>query len=151
MRDQDERRRRQGRHVRLRAIGTAVIAVGALASCTGENLFTGPSLGGGLTGPTVEITTPAADATVAAGDSVQVSASVTSSNGVSQVTFSGFFTTGTTAYIAQIVSLPNPADTTLSKFLQPAGTGTGEAKIIVEATDILGGSSADTVTVTIGS
>ena len=141
----------EGRQIRLRAAAVAAVAIAAVAGCTGENLFTGPSLGGGLLGPTVEITTPAAGATVGVGDSVQVTAKMTSDNGVTQVTFSGRFGTGTTAFISQVVSLPSSTDTTVSRFLKQAGTTAGTAKIIVEARDLLGSSTADTVTVTIGS
>jgi len=37
----------------------------------------------------------------------------------------------------------------VSRFLKPAGVTTGAVRIIVEAKDILGGTSADTVAVTI--
>lgn len=148
MKPHAKKRPQAGRPIRSRAAATAIVTFAALAGCTGENLFTGPSLGGTLLGPTVEITAPAANATLAAGDSVQVTVSAASSNGVNQVTFSGVFNTGTTAYISQVVSLSSQ-DTTLSRFLKPAGTGTGAARIIVQATDILGGAAADTVLVTI--
>jgi uncharacterized protein YfaS (alpha-2-macroglobulin family) len=128
----------------------ATFILAAIAACTGENLFTGPALGGTLLGPTVEITAPAAGATVAPGDSVQVTVNVASANGVSQVTFSGVFGTGTAAFISQVVSLSSQ-DTTLSRFLKQTGTTTGSAMIIVKASDLLAASAADTVTVTIGS
>jgi hypothetical protein len=127
----------------------ATFVLAAIAACTGENLFTGPSVGGILLGPTVDITAPAEGAAVT-GDSVQVTAHVASDNGITQVTFSGVFSTGTAAYITQVVSLSSQ-DTTLSRFLKRSGTGTGSAKIIVQASDLLGGSAADMVTVTIGS
>jgi len=150
MKAQAQKRPSVGHPTRSHALVATAAAFAVLAGCTGENLFTGPALGGTLLGPTVEITVPAAGAAVAAGDSVQVTASVASDIGVNQVTFSGSFTTGTTAYITQVVSLSSQ-DTTLSRFLKPAGTTTGSARIIVEATDLLGGAGADTVTVTIGS
>jgi hypothetical protein len=128
---------------------TSFVALAGLAACTGENLFTGPALGGSLLGPTVDISAPAAGATVAATDSVQVTANVASDNGITQVTFSGLFSTGTAAYISQVVSL-SATDTTISRFLKRAGTTTGAAKIIVQATDLLGGVAADTVSITIG-
>ena len=126
--------------MRLRPVAAAVLALAAVAACTGENLFTGPSLGGGLSGVTVAITAPAEGATFATGDSVQVTARVASVNGVTQVTLSGAFATGTSAFVTQVVSVPNSPDTTLSRFLRRAGTTTGSAKIIVQATDLLGGS-----------
>ena len=151
MKPHDEMRPSEGRRIQLRSVSAAVFAMAALAACTGENLFTGPSLGGGALGPTVDITAPAAGATFATGDSVQVTATVTSANGVTQVTLSGSFATGASAFVTQVVSLPNSPDTTLSRFLKRAGTNTGSARIIVQATDLLGGSGADTVAVTIGS
>ena len=127
----------------------AVAGLAMVAACTGENLFTGPSLGGTLLGPSVEIDAPAANAAVGAADSVQVTTTVASQNGVTQVTFSGVFPSGTAAYISQVVSLPNPQDTTISRFLLRSGTATGGASIIVQATDLLGATAADTVAITI--
>jgi hypothetical protein len=129
----------------------AMAAFAVVAGCTGENLFTGPttSSSGSLLGPTVEITAPAANAGVLLGDSVQVTAKITSDNGVNQVTFSGVFTTGATAFVSQAVTLASVTDTTISRYLKQAGTVTGTAKIIVQASDILGNIGADTVSVTI--
>jgi len=128
-----------------------MVGFAVVAGCTGENLFTGPTTGssGSLLGPTVEISAPAANAVIALGDSVQVTAKVTSDNGVNQVTFSGVSGTGATVFVSQVVTLANATDTTVSRFLQQAGTVTGAAKIIVQARDILGGTGADTVSVTI--
>ncbi|MDH3423642.1 MAG: hypothetical protein OEN00_11665, partial [Gemmatimonadota bacterium] len=145
----DEKRPVEGRRIRLRVAAAAVAGLAVMAACTGDNLFTGPSLGGTLLGPSVEIEAPAANAVVGATDSVQVRTTVASENGVTQVTLSGVFPTGTAAYISQVVSLPNPQDTTISRFLKRSGTATGSARIIVQATDLLGGTAADTVTITI--
>jgi hypothetical protein len=145
MKAQSQERPQDGRQFRLRAVA---VAFAVLVGCTGDNLFTGPSLGGGLLGPTVEISAPAAGASVPSADSLQVTAKVASSNGVTQVTFGGTFTTGTAAYTQQVVTLSSQ-DTTISRFLKRAGTGSGSARIIVQATDLLGASAADTVTITI--
>jgi hypothetical protein len=140
-----------GRGIQARAAFAAMVGFAVVAGCTGENLFTGPttSTDGSLLGPTVEITAPAANAVVVLGDSVPVTAKITSDNGVNQVTFSGVFGTGATAFVSQTVTLASVTDTTISRFLQQSGTVTGAAKIIVQARDILGNTGADTVSVTI--
>lgn len=121
-----------------------------VAGCTGENLFTGPATGGGsLLGPTVDITAPAANTVVAIGDSVQVTARVTSASGVNQVTFSGVNASGGAAFVSQVITVSNASDTTISRFLKQSGTVTGGASIIVQAKDVTGGLGADTVAVTI--
>jgi hypothetical protein len=141
-----------GRRTRLRLGVAGVLALAAAVACTGENIFplsVAKSGGGGLEAPTVEISTPAANAALTQGDSVQVTAAIMSTNALSTVTFSGSFTGGTAAYIQQVVSATGATDTTLSRFLQPSGTQTGNARVIVKATDVLGNSGADTVQVTI--
>lgn len=145
----DASRSDDGRQVRLRRV--FAYALVALAACTGENIFPlSVSSGGGSLGPPeVQITAPAASAALTLGDSVQVTASVTAENGVGQVTFLGTFDAGASAYVQQVVPLSGQADTTLSRFLQPAGTVTGAARIIVQATDLLGNQGADTVSVTV--
>lgn len=132
---------------RLVALAVAVTAIG----CTGENLFTGPSSGGSQFGPTVEVTAPPAGAIIALGDSVQVTADVVSSTGVSQVTFSGTFENGVSAFISQVVVLQSAQDTTISRFLRQAANTNGSVRIIVQARDLVGKIGADTVLVTIGS
>jgi len=119
--------------------------------CTGENLFTGPSTGGSQLGPTVEVTAPGAGAIIALGDSVQVTADVTSSTGVSQVTFSGTFSNGVAAFISELVVLQSAQDTTVSRFLRQASGTNGSVRIVVQARDVVGRIGADTVLVTIGS
>ena len=152
MTERDELRPKSGRAIQARAAVAAMAAFAIVAGCTGDNLFTGPSTGstGSLLPPTVDISAPAANAVIATGvDSIQVTARVTGENGVTEVTFSGVFTGGTAAFVTQVVALSNSRDTTVSRFLKRAGTGTGAAKIIVQAKDILGGTGADTVSVTI--
>jgi hypothetical protein len=117
-----------------------------MPACAGENLFQG--LATSDQGPRVEITAPSAGAAVAAGDSVQVSADITGQRGISQVKFSATFTSGGgAALVEQTVTLANPPDTTLARFMRRSGATTGSASIIVEATDALGDKGADTVAV----
>jgi len=141
----------RGRRIGLRAAAVGLAASVLIIGCTGENLFTGPVTGGSTLVPTVEITTPGDGTTIAVGDSVLVTAKLTSANGVTQVTMSGVFSSGPTAFISQVISLPTSPDTTISRFLKQAGITTGSAKIIVQASDVFGGTGSDTVSVTIGS
>ncbi|MBM4182777.1 MAG: hypothetical protein FJ207_00975 [Gemmatimonadetes bacterium] len=134
----------KGRSTDLRR-AAALVAALALPGCAGENLFTGSATVD--QGPQVEITAPATNTGVAAGDSVQVTANITGPRGLSQVTFTGAFTAGGTAFTAQTVTLANPPDTTVSRFMKRSGATTGNATIIVEATDALGDKGADTVAV----
>jgi Bacterial Ig domain len=134
--------------VRVR-VGVGILVVAVLAACTGDNLFTGLAISNQLTGPVVNITSPGANQTVAVGAPVTVTAHVTSSQGVSQMVFSGVFAGGSAAFTSQTFQLPNPKDTTLTTSLQQAGTSTGSAEITVQATDILGATGADTVGITI--
>lgn len=139
---------RPGRSIRLR-LAVGVLAAGVLAACAGENLFTELGASTGLLGPEVEITAPQANLALAVGDSVQVTANVSASDGVSQVKYTGLFEGGATAFLEQIVPLPNPQDTTVSRYMKQAGTTTGSVRIIVEARDLLGETGADTVVVVI--
>lgn len=127
-------------------LAAVLLAAVALPACAGENLFTGSATV--EQGPEVTITAPSANAGVAAGDSVQVLADVTGQRGISQVKFSGTFASGgATALVEQLVTLPNPPDTTISRFMRRSGGTTGNVNIIVEATDVLGDKGADTVVV----
>jgi hypothetical protein len=116
-----------------------------VGACAGENLFTG--IASGDQGPQVEITAPVAGASVATNDSVQVTANVIGTRGISQVKFSGALDAGGAAFADQIVTLANPSDTTMSRFMRRTGATNGNAKIIVEATDALGDKGADTVAI----
>jgi hypothetical protein len=123
--------------------------VGSLPACTGDNLFTGVGALAGLLGPDVEITAPQNNLGLAVGDSVQVTANVSSPEGVATVKYSGLFTGGATAFTEIVVTLPNPQDTTVSRYMKQIGTTTGTVRVIVEATDALGETGADTVNVII--
>jgi hypothetical protein len=142
--------RRPGKRRRVASrFGGAVAAAGVLAACTGDNLFTG--LGRSVPQkPEVTITAPPAGITVPVGDSVRVTATIESTQGVSQVSFSGILDAGGGAFTAVDVTLPNPRDTTLSRVLRRTTSTAGGARIIVEATDILGRRGSDTVAVQLG-
>lgn len=135
---------------RAGVLGSCALLVSV--ACTGENFFplsVAGAGGGELEAPTVEISQPAEDADLILGDSVQVTAAITSTNGVNQVTLSGSFESGASAYVQQVVSLAGATDTTISRFLQPAGTAAGAARIVVLAADVLGNDGADTVSVNV--
>jgi hypothetical protein len=104
----------------------------------------------GLLGPEVEITAPQANVNLAVGDSVEVTANLSSPDGITSVKFSGTFAGGQAAFTEIVVgSLPSPQDTTMTRMMRQAGTGTGNVRVIVEATDALGEKGADTVNVII--
>jgi hypothetical protein len=127
----------------------ALLVAAVLPACTGDNLFTGLGASVGLLGPEVDITVPAANLALAVGDSVQVTANVSSPDGITQVKWTGTFTTGAGAWQDVVVTLPNPQDTTVSRYLRQLGVQTGSARIIVEATEVGGDVGADTVLVSI--
>jgi hypothetical protein len=132
----------------LRFAATLAVAV-ALPACTGDNLFTGVGALAGLLGPEVEITAPQNNLGLSVGDSVQVTATVSSPNGVSTVKYSGLFSGGAPALTEILVTLPNVQDSTVSRYMKQIGSTTGTVRVIVEATDALGEKGADTVNVII--
>lgn len=129
--------------------GLAVALAGAVAACTGDNTFTGIGFAGPQA-PEVTITEPQANVTVASGDSVKVTATIESVQGVSQVTFTSLLDGGGDAFTPISVSLQNPQDTTLSRYMKRTTTTAGSARIIVRAVDVLGDDGADTVAVSLG-
>ncbi|MSR20871.1 MAG: hypothetical protein EXR91_07820 [Gemmatimonadetes bacterium] len=139
---------RPGRGRRLRLAG-AVLVEASLPACTGDNLFTGLGALSGLLGPEVEITAPQANLTLAVGGSVQVTANVSAPDGVTNVSFKGVFTGRSVAFTEIPFTLPVPQDTTVTRTLVPAGASTGTVRVIVTASDALGETGADTVTVSI--
>ena len=130
-------------------LAAVMLVAAALPACTGDNLFTGLGAFAGLLGPEVEITAPSNNATLGVGDSVQVTANLTSPDGVTTVSFKGLFTGGSVAFTEIPFTLPAPQDTTVTRILAPAGASTGTVLIIVTAGDALGEQGADTVTVSI--
>jgi hypothetical protein len=129
--------------------GVAVVIAGVFAACTGDNTFTGLGFAGPQR-PEVTITAPQANISIAAGDSVEVKATITSVQGVSQVTFTSLLDGGGNAFTPISVTLPNPQDTTLARFMIRATATAGSARIIVRAVDVLGDDGADTVAVSLG-
>lgn len=151
MRPLDEMRPEQGRGAASRFAG-AVLAATVVAACAGENLFTGPGTGGGLTGPQVDITAPQPNITIAPGDSVEVTANVTAVGGVTEVSFTGTLLAGGSAPFAPVVvALSSVTDTTVSRYLKRSGATGGAAEIIVTAKDAAGDEGADTISVNLGS
>jgi hypothetical protein len=130
-------------------LAAALLVAGTVPACTGDNLFTGVGAFAGLLGPEVQITAPQNNLGLAVGDSVQVTANVSSPNGVSSVKYSGLFSGGAPAFTEIVVTLPSPQDSTVSRYMKPTGTTTGTVRVIVEATDALGETGADTVNVII--
>lgn len=146
--NQTMRPSRRGRSGRLRLAAVALVAV-TLPACTGENLFTGLGATTGILGPEVDITAPQPNVALSVGDSVQVTANLSAPDGVSSVKYTGLFSGGGIAFTEIQFTLPSPQDTTVSRFMKQAGTTTGNVRIIVEATDLLGAKGADTVVVII--
>jgi len=150
MRHDEPTRLPEGAATRATPFAIGVLALVALAACAGENLFTGPVLGGGISGPQVEITEPQANITLAVGDSVKVTASMTSSLGIVSVDFVGNLDEGGAAFTPVSFALPSPQDTTVFRYLKRSGTTAGSASIIVTATDEIGDVGADTVAIVLG-
>ena len=151
MRPLEESRPGEGRHA-LARVGGAVLTVAVVAACAGENLFTGPASGGGLLGPQVEITAPQPNITIALEDSVNVTANVSSNEGITEVSFTGTLDAGGPApFTPVVVPLTAVTDTTLSRYLKRSGTTGGAARIIVTAKDVSGDTGADTISVNLGS
>jgi hypothetical protein len=157
--------------MRIRPLTAVLVFGGALlvAACDGENLFSGPrgqTIGGSTSDdvkpPTVEINTPRGDSLSAKpiGDSVFVSVHVTDNVGVRSVKFFGIARRGNadlgtdtvvTRFQTKEVTLPDPRDTTLTRYILPTPDSIKEtAQIVVEAQDSLGNLSTDTVALILG-
>jgi hypothetical protein len=77
-----------------------------------------------------------------------VTASITATRGITGAVFSGSLDAGGAAFVNQtFASAGTLSDTTLAYYMRRSGATTGNAKIIVEATDALGDKGADTVAV----
>ena len=151
MKPLEELRPGEGRPALARA-GGAFLAAAVVAACAGENLFTGPVQGGGLLGPQVEITAPQPNISIAPGDSVNVTATLSSSEGITEVSFTGTLDAGGPApFTPVVVPLTAVTDTTMSRYLKRSGATAGAARIIVTAKDLTGDTGADTISVTLGS
>jgi hypothetical protein len=141
-------RGRGGRRAASR-FAAVVTTAGILAACTGDNTFTGIGFAGPQK-PQVNITAPQANITIAVGDSVQVTATIQAPEGASSVSFTSLLDGGGNAFTPISVTLPNPKDTTVSRYMKRVTNTAGSARIIVRATDVLGGAGADTVAVLLG-
>ncbi|HUG36614.1 MAG TPA: hypothetical protein VML54_06660, partial [Candidatus Limnocylindrales bacterium] len=83
---------------------------------------------------------------------VNVTATLTSGDGITEVVWSGTLDAGGPAPFTPItVPLTAVNDTTMSRFLKRSGATAGAAKIIVTARDVFGATGADTISVTLGS
>jgi delta 1-pyrroline-5-carboxylate dehydrogenase len=145
------RRPESGRRTSTRLAG-ALLAGVVVAACAGENTFTFAASATDLLGPEVDITAPIPPVTIAPGDSVQVTATLTSSEGITEVSWTGTLDAGGAApFTPIVVPLTAVLDTTMSRFVVRSGATGGAAKIIVTARDISGDTGADTISVTLGS
>src|SRR5262245_28126577 len=105
-----------------------ILAAVALPACTGDNLFTGLGALGGLLGPEVDITVPANNFAMSVGDSITVTANVSAPDGVSQVSFRGIFSGGSTALNTITFTVPAPQDTTVTRVMRQSGAQTGNVR-----------------------
>ena len=131
-----------------RVLALSVAAV--LSGCAGENLFS-LAAGVGAGGPTVEITAPAADLTVAVGTPLQIRATVNAPSGLQSAQYSAVYTgDGTAAYTSETESFSNPPFADLDNTLNAvAGQGEGDVWAIVRVVDGTGEAKADTVKITL--
>jgi hypothetical protein len=153
MRALEDMRPGEGRRP-LARVGGAILALAVAAGCAGENIF--PTFvvdrQGSLLGPQVDITAPLPPVTIAPGDSVNVTARLSSADGITEVVWSGALVAGGPAPFTPVtVPLVAVTDTTMSRFLRRTGATGGAALIIVTARDIFGQTGADTISVTLGS
>ncbi|MEM7417457.1 MAG: hypothetical protein AAF389_18340 [Gemmatimonadota bacterium] len=131
--------------------GAALVA-GALflAACAGENLFSVTAAVGG-TGPSVDITTPTANFSLAVGDSILIQATITATAGGSTVDYNGWYVDdGSAAYTGESDNLNSLPSVNVSNYLLPVtGQVAGDAYIVVTVTDNVGATGVDSVKVTI--
>jgi hypothetical protein len=148
--DESTQRLRAGVRPPARIAG-ALLTAAVVAACAGENLFTFGARSGDLLGPRVQITAPIGTVTLLAGDSVRVTANITSQQGVTEVSWTGVHDGGGAApFNPIVVPLAGVRDTTMSRYMTRLdGTPAGTAKIVVTARDLVGDSGADTISVTL--
>ena len=139
-----------GRGTPARLAGALLVGV-LVAACAGENLFTFAVKGVSLLGPEVDITAPFPPVTMQAGDSVLVTANLTSGQGIVEVSWTGTLDAGGAApFNPIVVALAGVTDTTMSRYMKRLPEApAGNAKIIVTARDLDGDTGADTLTVTL--
>lgn len=146
---------------RVLPLAGGLVALAALWSCDGQNVFSPSGIGGGGLPPFVEILTPREPAARPVGDSVLIVARAIDDIGVDSVLFTGIsfrgdenLGTGTVVirYLSKMVRFETPvSDTTVSRYLVATPDSTRENSLILAlAYDSEGNLSADTVSMTIG-
>ncbi len=146
---------------RFLPIGAGLIALAALWSCDGQNLFTPQGgLGGGVA-PTVQIKQPRQPAARPVGDSVLIEAYASDDIAVDSILFLGLAYRGDVSlgtdtvvsrYYPKVVRFAQGVpDTTVSRYLVATPDSTRETtRLIAVAFDSEGNLSSDTVDLTIG-
>jgi hypothetical protein len=146
---------------RLSPLAAGLVAVAALWSCDGQNLFSPDAVVSEGTPPLVEITQPREPAARPVGDSVLVVVRASDDTGVDSILLAGVSYRGEAAlgtdttvsrFFAKILRFPVPVlDTTVSRYLVPTPDSTREMSFLYAiAYDSRGNLSADTVRMTIG-
>ena len=131
---------------RLALLAGAVI----LSACSGENLFSLAAAVGG-TGPQVDITAPTPNFNLAVGDSILINATVAAAAGGATAQYNGWYTDdGTAAFTGETEQLNGVPSVNLTNYLRPVvGQVAGDAVIVLTVTDNAGGTTTDSVKVTI--
>lgn len=150
---------------RLIPIGAGMVALAALWSCDGENLFSpsGTFVGGGDTGipPVVDIEQPREPAARPIGDSVLISARASDDVGIDSILFGGVAFRGdpdlgtdtiVTRFISKMVRLDaTTRDTTVSRYLNARPDSTRETSVLFAiAFDSQGNIASDSLNMIIG-
>ena len=139
------------RTANLRAKALSVLLVASVASaCAGENLFSLAASTGDV-GPLVDVTAPTEGFTIALGDSVLVTATVTANSGAQTASYRANYVGGSSAaFTAETESLGGIAAATLTNYLAAAaGQTEGDVYVVVEVTDGAGLTGADSVKVSV--
>ena len=146
---------------RLLPLAAGSLALAALWSCDGQNLFApDPTLSGGAA-PVVEIQQPRQPAARPVGDSIYISARASDDTGVDYVLFGGIAYRGevglgtdtiVSRYFAKMVRFnASSRDTTVARYLLATPDSSRESAVLFAiAYDKQGNVSADTVALTIG-
>jgi hypothetical protein len=138
-----------------------MVALAALWSCDGQNVFSPDGIASDALAPTVEIKSPRQPAARPVGDSVFISAHTYDDVGVDSILFAGLSFRGdvdlgtdtvVVRYASKMVRFNGPVpDTTVSRYLEATPDTTREGSILLAiAYDSGGNISADTVSLTIG-
>lgn len=140
--------------------GAVVVSALVLSGCDGDNLFTGPSVTGDMTAPSVTILEPTADSvtTHTIGEPLLVSVLLSDNRGVDSVLVEGFAIRGNVdtgldevipRFESQTILLEgSPVDTTVTRALIATADGFVETvQIVTTAWDEVGNFGADTVSI----